>query len=389
MSVRAAARRTLLSGLLLALIAVLFPVAHASADSSTASASTPAPQPIPQNLTPPTANGSDKVTFSVVPANTNGPDGRVSLSYNRITPGTVIEDYIGVNNFSDQPVKFTLGSADAYTNATGSLTLYADDRRSSDIGSWVTFTRNEVTIPAHARLNEPIKVTVPRNAKPGDHTGGVFAEYKIAAGTGGASNFNQDHRVGVPLYVSVPGAVAPGLSIQSLSTSYHSTLNPLGEGSATVSYTVVNTGNVNLVGTQHISVKGLFGITVASIKGPELPEVLPGKSFKVVVRVSGVFPLAWMKTKVTIQPTLTHPNNAGPTPKKIAQASKSAGFWASPILLILLILLIVAAVLGGRYWFRYRRALTDDRLFDAIEKAKRETRNQLTSTSPERPAGDA
>ncbi len=358
-----------------AVVLLLTPAGSALAASSPAPSATP--QSIPSEVIPPSTAGSGKVTFAAGPGNATSLDSRNSFSYNRIAAGTVIQDFLGVSNFSDQPETFTLGSADAYTNTGGVTTLKEDNQRSTDIGSWITFAHTQVTIPSHARLNEPITITVPSNAKPGDHQGGVFAEYRIGSGSSGSNSFAQDHRVGVPVYISIPGAVVAKLGISSLTTSYNGTVNPIGDGSTTVSYTVTNAGNVNLTGTQNIAITGLYGIPLASVKATKLPELLPGDSYQVKTSVPGVFALSWMTAKVTIQPIQTHPNSAGPAPK-IAAATKSAGLWGTPVLLLVIIVAIVVGVVGGRFWFRRRQALAEDRLYDAIEQARRETAEQLT-----------
>ena len=63
----------------------------------------------------------------------------------------------------------------------------------------------------------------------------------------------------MPLELRVPGALRAGLQVQSISTGFSDPLNPFGTGSATVSYTVTNTGNVRQSGTHAVKVTGPFG----------------------------------------------------------------------------------------------------------------------------------
>jgi hypothetical protein len=373
--------RLLATAVLTSAALLLTPLVPAGAATPTAPTPSTSTQSISPDEIPPNISGSNKVTFAAAPGNASGLDGRSSFSYNRMAAGTVIEDFLGVSNFSDQPETFTLGSADAFINGSGVLTLNADNQKSTDLGSWITFSHTQVTIPAHARLNEPVKITVPPNAKPGDHEGGAFVEFKIGSSSSSANSFVQDHRVGVPIYISVPGKVVTGFSISSLTSSYHKTLNPFGEGGASVSYTITNTGNVILSGTQNIAITGLFGIPLASVKGPAVPALLPGDSFKVKLSVPGVFPLGWMTAKVSIQPKVTHPDSAGPSPKVVTKVTKTAGLWGTPFLLILIILLVIIGVWGGRLWFRYRRDYRQVQLFDAVERARQEASAQLTGAS--------
>jgi hypothetical protein len=85
-----------------------------------------------------------------------------------------------------------------------------------------------------------------------------------------------------------------------------------------------------------------------------------------------------MTTKVTITPAETRTNTGSAPPPKVAKVTHSAGFWATPILLILLILLIGAGVWGGRLYFRYRREVRADQLYTAVEHARNQTKAELT-----------
>ena len=50
----------------------------------------------------------------------------------------------------------------------------------------------------------------------------------------------------MPIELRVTGPLRAGLQVESISTGFNDPLNPFGTGSATVSYTVHNTGNVRL-----------------------------------------------------------------------------------------------------------------------------------------------
>ena len=96
---------------------------------------------------------------------------------------------------------------------------------------------------AEKELNEPFTLTVPANAQPGDHIGGVIAALTQRANGGRVA---QENRVGDAVYLRVSGPLQPVLSVESLSVGgYHGTVNPFGGGSTSVSYTVHNTGNVS------------------------------------------------------------------------------------------------------------------------------------------------
>src|SRR5262249_34567456 len=154
---------------------------------------------------------------------------------------------------SNRPVTFQVYATDAFVTSTGDLGLLPAAQKPTDIGSWVSVLHHTIKVPAHARVNEPFTLTIPANATPGDHTGGMIASV-LKEG-----QVKVDQRIAVPIYLRLDGKLQPTLSIESTSTSYHGTVNPFSGGGTDVSYTVHNTGNVRLTGTQTVSVSGLFG----------------------------------------------------------------------------------------------------------------------------------
>src|SRR5262249_36155316 len=140
-------------------------------------------------------------------------------------------------------------------------------------------------------------LTVPATATPGDHAGGMIVS--LSSGT----EVRLDSRVGVRLYLRVPGNLRPVVSVSSVRPIYHGTNNPLGGGSVDVTYTVVNTGNIRL--RSHPTLKAetaIFGYHLAEAKLPDLPELLPGSQVTFSGRVDGVFPAGPETITVSLQP---------------------------------------------------------------------------------------
>lgn len=348
------------------------------------------PSPTPSAPVPSTPGGGvprgapGTITWAVLPSSADGPDKRSTFSYTNIKPGTVIHDFVGVTNYSDQPVTFNVYATDAFNTASGSLGLLPAEQKPTDVGSWVTLNKTSVTIPPGDRKNESFSVTIPSTAAPGDHTGGIIASVDLAATNKTGTTVKVNPRIAVPLYLRVAGTAQAALTIESVSTSYRDTFNPLG-GSADVTYTVHNTGNIRLHLTQEVTATGLFGFTVARAHPSAVEDLLPGSTHPVTVHLARVFPLGPMTLHITGTPAEV----AGlpPTPKKPEAVSFSVSVWATPWLILLVLLVLVGGFFGGRWLLRVRRRRRDDVLAEAMAKARRETVEQLKQKATAARAG--
>jgi hypothetical protein len=151
-----------------------------------------------------------------------------------------------------------------------------------------------------------------------------------------------ERRVAARVYVRVAGPLHPGLAITKLSV--HAT-DPVGVGAvvgstATVTYAVKNIGNVRSVATAELSLNDVFGRHLVTLPPRRLPELLPGSSAVVTVRVPDLHPF------VRVRPTLAvHAEG-----EAAAHTTRSASVWVIPWLPIALL----AAVLVGA-WIAVRR----------------------------------
>jgi hypothetical protein len=331
--------------------------------------------PIPRPGDTPPATGT--LSWAVAPSNAAGTDTRSHFDFTNLKPGAVVDDYVGITNYSPYPVNFTIYATDGITTTAGSLGLAAATQRPVDVGAWVRPLHSSVTVPARSRLNEPFAMELPANATPGDHAGGIVASVTQTSGPG---QVKQEDRVGVAIYLRVAGPLHPALTVESAGTSgYHGTPNPFGGGGTDVTYIVHNTGNVRLAGGQTVRVTGLFGIPLATAHPAALEEMLPGGQVQVTAHLSGVYPAGWLTAHVDVTAKLV----PGSPPMAVAAESGSAsvGFWATPWALLLLLLLLGAAGFGGWRWLRQRRRRHATALAAALERGRREEREQLAKES--------
>lgn len=297
---------------------------------------------------------NDRATFGIRPAAKGKPDDRSILTFG-MTPGAVASDQVALVNQSDATYTFQVYATDAINDTNGTLTLLPPAQRPSDAGSWITIggkgAGGRVVVKPRSYVVVPIGIQVPTNATPGDHVAGVVTAL-VATSHGQPVNVRLNQRVGLRVFLRVAGDIHPALSIENLATNYHDNWNPIGSGSATVTYRVRNNGNVSLGVRQTVNVSGLFG-KAGSATPRAITLLLPGESVDVRAQVPGVFPEIRMSTKVELRP-LVPAGNLDVGLKSVYSSTQS--FWAIPWVLIGIVIALLAGGFFGWRWRRKRRA---------------------------------
>ncbi|MFI5496696.1 WxL protein peptidoglycan domain-containing protein [Actinoplanes sp. NPDC051859] len=298
-------------------------------------------------LTPAPAQAApaDDLRWSIQPSTAKGPNGRDYI-ISRAAPGERLTDYVGITNLIKKPLTFSVYGTDAHTTEDGSFALLPAARKPTDIGSWITLGAQRYTVPANTRLDVPFAITVPANATPGDHAGGIIASLAQEQTDANGQKILVDRRVAARVYLTVAGAAAPQLTIDTVRLEYAQSANPIDGGAMTVRYLVRNTGNLRAGGTGAIRVTGPFGWELANTGAAAIPELLPGSSITVTEKILGVQPTVQLAAHVDVQPVA-----AGATIDKV---SRTTSVWAWPWALVGLLAVLLAYV-GIRVVRRSRR----------------------------------
>jgi hypothetical protein len=293
----------------------------------------------------PAAGDDGRRTFGVQPASAKKPDSRANFTYKDLKPGQHAVDHVAVVNVSDKPAKLTVYAADAFTTPSGAFDALPAAKKSSDVGAWVHLPRSAVTVPARSTLIMPFDLLVPANVEPGDHAGAIIASLKTLAKDSKGNTVTLDQRVGSRVYIRVAGALHPKLEIGGYQASYSGTANPIAGGRIEVRYTITNKGNVRLVGQQTLRIGYLFGLGGRTVTVPDMPELLPGSHYDVVVSDDGVPPGVLLTANATLDPRSVA-GNVDP-----ALEGTSANAWVAAIPWTILVILLA---LGGFFLWRWR-----------------------------------
>ncbi|MET8976060.1 DUF916 domain-containing protein [Streptomyces sp. NPDC004539] len=292
-------------------------------------------------FSPAPARAADNGSWSVYPAST-----AVSARpyfFVSADPGHTVRDRVVVANKTDQPMTFRLYAADAYNTARdGGFAVKSAGEKMSGVGSWARLPENSVTVPARGTVTVPFTIDVPEGAEPGDHPGAIVAlDEKVEKGGGGVA-LGVQRAVGARVYLQVTGPSLPALAVEDVQIAQHRPLVPgFGDSTATVSYTLHNTGNVTLDPRVKLKATGLFGRTLLNRELTKVPaELLPGQKVRLTERWGAAPQLDRGKVTLTASATGT---------EEKASASFLAVPWAAAAVL-------VGAIVGAGVLLKWRRS---------------------------------
>lgn len=309
-------------------------------------------------------------TWGVQPASKEGPSTRAAFTYDA-APGETISDAVRIANFSDQPLTLSVYATDAFNTDEGNYDVLAADAEADDVGSWVHLDQGTVTLAPRATADVPFTLTLPENASPGDHAGGIVASLSTAAVDASGNEVKVDNRVGARIYLRVDGPLRPELTVTELDLAYDGTASPVGTGTAHVRYTIENTGNVRLAAEQVLTLSGPFGLASTEVDLEDVPELLPGSILRLEAPDAEVRPTGRLTAELELTPKAADDVDVDPV-------TASASVWAVPWTL----LAVVAAVV---LWLVVRRRL---RRRKAAAGAAATSSSEPADTEPEpAPAG--
>jgi hypothetical protein len=298
---------------------------------------------------------SPRATFGIGPANARGLDSRAYLRY-YASPGASATDHVAVRNLGATPLKINVYVTNAEAGSDGSVGFAQRTAKPTGDATWLAVKvpggESAVVVNARSLLVLPVKLKVPSNASPGDHTVAIIASIvsKIKGRTGQLIDFEQ--RVALRSFIRISGPLDPNLVIKDVTARIDAQNMFPGRGRVTVSYLVVNDGNINLAGRPSVQIRGSLGVTGIPPHQADIPILLPGASVRVNVTVPKVLAAAWMRAKVTIVPLKPAEDSDPP----LVPITAEARFFAVPSVLILVLVGLVLLSIPLCIWWRRRTA---------------------------------
>ncbi|MGW7436683.1 WxL protein peptidoglycan domain-containing protein [Streptomyces sp. NPDC054849] len=301
------------------------------------------------------ATAADNGTWGVFPTPTGGATMTDrAYFFHQGAAGTSLSDSVTILNSSDRELTFQVFATDAVnTPSGGAFALLPVETKPKDVGAWIALapeSSRTVTVPPKGRKDIPFTVRVPADATPGDHVGGIVALGTAVEGVQqeGRVQVGVKRSVGARLYFRVPGPVTAGLSVEEVRVSRSAPLLPwIEDARATVSYALVNRGNVVVEPRVTVSAEGLFGREVLNRPARDLRlTLLPGQRVELTEPWPDAPQSDWVSVKVTA--------GAAAHPHLVAQSETD--FIAVPWPAVGLFLVLAGA--GVTWWVLRRRRRT-------------------------------
>ncbi|MFH8724340.1 WxL protein peptidoglycan domain-containing protein [Streptomyces termitum] len=291
----------------------------------------------------PAARAADNGEWAVYPAAARL--GERPYFFLTADPGATLRDAVTVANRTAAPLTFRLYAADAYnTERDGGFAVRTLKEPRTGAGAWIRPERTEVTVPPRSAVTVPFTLTVPADADPGDHPGALVALDERVTPGGGTVAMGVQRAVAARVYLKVSGPAVPALAVEDVTLEQDRPVVPgTRTGTALVSYTLSNRGNVTLDPKVVLTAEGLFGRTLLERDLAGVPsELLPRQSIRLTERWNGSPQLDWGEVVLTA------------TARDLRETG-SASFLALPWQLASGVLLAAAAGLAG-WRIRRRRA---------------------------------
>lgn len=342
------------------------------------------------------AEGENPVTWGFVPSDAEGAeDGRVSFRL-RLDPGETVTEHALLTNFSDQAITFTITASDGVVTEQGVFDLLPPGTPPTDVGAWIN-VQEAVELGPGESVVVPFTLTVPADATPGDHPGGIVAGVLSQSEGAEGPQVGFATRVGIRVHLRVTGEVAPVVTITDVQQRYDWSLNPFQPGELHVTYTVANEGNVRLGSIQQGWVTGVFGLETGRGQGPlgtllsQQREILPGQSARVSTTMTSAWPLGLLTTSIrSTQETVGDDPDLGLLEPVVVEAQVWAVPWSQLALLLLVVLLVVLVVVRRRRRkARMAKALAAARAEGAAAARSASTATTATTATNDRPVDTA
>jgi len=196
-----------------------------------------------------------------------------------LDPGMSANGQIGLTNDTNQTQTYYVSVQNFVANGEEGEQTFLEEKDTSGLAGWLKTEKDQVTLAPTMQENINWTINLPKNAEPGGHYAAVFfstqppTESQTAVGVGA--------KIGVLFLINVSGNIKEAASVETFRL-----MDSPDENAKAVSVIerlpayfelrVKNNGSVHIQPMGTVTIKNLFGSTVASIPAnPAKSRVLP------------------------------------------------------------------------------------------------------------------
>ena len=231
-------------------------------------------------------------------------------------------------NTGTEPHTVQIYPVDGAASADGSFSCRQESEARKEVGTWVTLSKQKLTIEPNAEEVVDFNVTVPQGTGPGEHNGCIavqdLANQPAKTGEGILLGF----RSAIRLAVRVPGKIVKQLEFVRVG------IEPNHDGTIIVSPVAKNTGNVSLDVQSYAQLVGIFG-QKTKVKNNTSCPIIPGAT---LTSCSSTFERPYWGGLYKARTSLSYNSNVADTigdkaskTKRISMTSAYFVSWPDPL----------------------------------------------------------
>ncbi len=288
-----------------------------------------------------------------------------------LNPGDTRQFAVQVSNLSSSDQTYYLYKRDITGVKDGGVPIFADEnvaKTSFELSEWITLASETIDIPKGEERTMNFVLTVPKDASPGSHFGGIFVSLQPPKlrESGAAVGYEVANIVSI----RVAGEAIEKAQIRQFSTDNY----VYGTPEVNFNIKIENGGNTLLRPTGPLEITNMFGKQVAGLTfNEDLAGVFPGNTRE--------FALAWKESGTMFgrYEAVVSPVYGEDGFKQTV--SSTVTFWILPMNIIVPSLVVLAVLLVGTYIavrLYIRRKLVH---YGAVQSGRKLVRRRKDSSS--------
>ena len=278
-----------------------------------------------------------------------------SIFVHTVNPGQNIQEGIKVVNNTAETKTLLVYAVDSAVSTDGAFACAQAEDGKSDVGSWVSLEKNEVTLDSLTNEVIPFTIQVPDNAAVGEHNGCIIVQEKkdVTANAEQTSGIQLSFRTGLRVALLVPGDIVRQLELTNFFVESQKNGNYLLKPS------VHNSGNVSIDADVKVKVNYFFGALLEQFGG-QYP-ILRGENSVYNFELKKPFWGGWYQSSFSVSYDANPEAGVGMRTGKELTVLQGPNIWffAMPTvggLIIEILVLLVILVLLYLWYVAIRRA---------------------------------